>query len=357
MDRFEMTGGEEAEVLRLLANLVMEMKEKEVVEGVMKVWKQEEEVGTAWEELLSAGAEQLKEQKEDMVVSEPMKLLEQLANLAAPSILSRHLVPLARDERVGVADRLALVQLLKHLDVQEDEGESVLDSSNLANLYQTQHAIQQILPSFSVTEVDLISTQSKQNLLEKLVATCEGLSEIQQVAEVAKDWELESWLFTVARRLLQLDHGSQAVVELLVSEDLAKTRLNEGEAEKLLEMGEAESLASAMLILSLGVESSYPKALQVKYESIPHPSVIISNYVQVIQEEETCSYTLALLIVQRKLVASLALAPVLPALVNACLEAEEGQQLLEKAVTQLRQAGHHPVAASIQVSKDWVVLE
>jgi len=336
MDRFEMTGGEEAEVLRLLANLVMEMKEKEVVEGVMKVWKQEEEVKTAWEELLSAGAEQLKEQKEDMVVSEPMKLLEQLANLAAPSILSRHLVPLARDERVGVADRLALVQLLKHLDVQEDEGESVLDSSNLANLYQTQHAIQQILPSFSVTEVDLISTQSKQNLLEKLVAACEGLSEIQQVAEVAKDWELESWLFTVARRLLQLDHGSQAVVELLVSEDLAKTRLNEGEAEKLLELGEADGLASAMLILSLGVESSYPRALQV------------------IQEEATCSYTLALLIVQRKLVASLALAPVLPALVNACLEAEEGQQLLEKAVTQLREAGHHPVAASIQMQVEGV---
>ena len=71
-----------------------------------------------------------------------------------------------------------------------------------------------------------------------------------------------------------------------------------------------------------------------------------------IQEEETCSYTLALLIVQRKLVAALALAPVLPALVKACLEAEEGQQLLENVVTQLREAGHHPVAASIQVSKD-----
>ena len=37
MDRFEMTGGERADVMRLLASLVMEEKETLVVEGVMKV--------------------------------------------------------------------------------------------------------------------------------------------------------------------------------------------------------------------------------------------------------------------------------------------------------------------------------
>ena len=47
--------------------------------------------------------------------------------------------------------------------------------------------------------------------------------------------------------------------------------------------------------------------------------------------------------------AELALAPVLPALVNACQEAEDGQQLLEKVIEQLREAEYHPVAASIQV--------
>ena len=54
--------------------------------------------------------------------------------------------------------------------------------------------------------------------------------------------------------------------------------------------------------------------------------------------------------------AALALAPVLPALVNACLEAEDGQQLLEKVVEQLREAGHHPVAATVQVGKEFVAL-
>ena len=278
MDRFEMTGGEEADVMRLLASLVMEEKEKAVVEGVMKVWKQEEDVEAVWDELVIAGAEQLKEQKGNIIVLKPMKFFERLVSLASPLVLSRHLVPLARDERVCVADRLALVQLLKHLDVQEDEGESVLDSSNLVNLYQTQHAIQQILPGSSVTADDLLSAQSKLNLLERLLTACDRVSDVQQLSEVSKDWEVDSWLFTVARRLLQLDPGTQAVVELLVNGDLANTGLSEGEAEKLLEFGEADGLACAMLILGLGVKSSYPKALQVHTTRINIGSVYKSNF-------------------------------------------------------------------------------
>ena len=54
---------------------------------------------------------------------------------------------------------------------------------------------------------------------------------------------------------------------------------------------------------------------------------------------------------QRKLVADLALAPLLTPLVNACLGAEDGEQLLKKVVEQLREAGHHPVAAGIQVGR------
>ena len=54
--------------------------------------------------------------------------------------------------------------------------------------------------------------------------------------------------------------------------------------------------------------------------------------------------------------ADLALTLVLPALVDACLEAEDGQQLLEQVVEQLREAGHHPLAASVQVGEVFVVL-
>ena len=76
-----------------------------------------------------------------------------------------------------------------------------------------------------------------------------------------------------------------------------------------------------------------------------------------LQEEESCSYTLALLIVKRKLVAALAMRPILSALVNVCLEEEGGQQLLENVVGQLREAGQHPLAASIQVGNYIVVPE
>ena len=76
-----------------------------------------------------------------------------------------------------------------------------------------------------------------------------------------------------------------------------------------------------------------------------------------LQEEESCSYTLALLIVNRKLVAALAMRPILSALVNVCLEEEGGQQLLENVVGQLREAGQHPLAASIQVGNYIVVPE
>ena len=58
------------------------------------------------------------------------------------------------------------------------------------------------------------------------------------------------------------------MVELLVSDDLAI--MNEVEAEKLLKFGNSDGLDCAMLILGLGVESSYPKALQVQSKSISH---------------------------------------------------------------------------------------
>ena len=99
MDRFELTAGEEIEVVRLLASLIMEGMDKEVVEAVMKVWKQEEVVEDVWEELLIAAAEQLRGQRE-IIVSEPMGLLERLAILAPPLIFSRHLpqhINLAKD--------------------------------------------------------------------------------------------------------------------------------------------------------------------------------------------------------------------------------------------------------------------
>merc|ERR1712029_275631 len=107
-------------------------------------------------------------------------------------------------------------------------------------------------------ESDLVSTESKGVLLSRLLAECTGEAEVVQAAEVAKNWELDSWLFLVAQRLLQIDPRSEAVIELLIRQNALK----EEEAEQLLKLGETNGLAGALLTLGLAVESNYPAALQ-----------------------------------------------------------------------------------------------
>ena len=52
---------------------------------------------------------------------------------------------------------------------------------------------------------------------------------------------------------------------------------------------------------------------------------------------------------RRKLIADLATAPILSSVVDVLQEEEEGDDLLLQVVHQLREAGHHPVAAGIKV--------
>ena len=73
-----------------------------------------------------------------------------------------------------------------------------------------------------------------------------------------------------------------------------------------------------------------------------------------LQETESCSFNLALLLVRRKLIADLATAPILPSLVDVLQEEEEGEDLLLQVVHQLREAGHHPVAAGIKVGESFL---
>ena len=68
-----------------------------------------------------------------------------------------------------------------------------------------------------------------------------------------------------------------------------------------------------------------------------------------LKETESCSFNLALLLVRRKLIADLATAPILSSVVDVLQEEEEGEDLLLQVVHQLREAGHHPVAAGIKV--------
>ena len=72
-----------------------------------------------------------------------------------------------------------------------------------------------------------------------------------------------------------------------------------------------------------------------------------------LKETESCSFNLALLLVRRKLIADLATAPILSSIVDVLQEEEEGDDLLLQVVHQLREAGHHPVAAGIKVGESF----
>jgi len=340
VEEFEMTGGEVIKILQLLASLIVEGREVGVVMGIMQLWKQQkDEVCEAGLELLTATAAQLTDKDTVSITSSPILLLETLASqypLPGPEV-SDTLSTLCTDEKVSVSDRLALVRILKGLEVTATSSNE-LDSSFLADLYQTQHDIQNILPTFTVVNGDLEGTQSRLDLFHRLVTACSCAQEVTKVYSLVKEWEvLETGelLSSVACRLLDLDTEGEQVLELLSG---AEEELSKSEAARVLEHYEGfhkpKELLVVQLVLVLGVEERYPEVTQV------------------LADQESCSATLASLIVRRGLVPHLVTCTIYPSLVAACLEV--GGELVDSVVTQLRAAGQGPLAASIQMQSEGV---
>merc|ERR1712226_593799 len=158
------------------------------------------------------------------------------------------------------------------------------------------------------------------------------------IYSLVKDWdvvETGELLCSVACRLLDLDREGEQVLELLsgVEEDLS-----ESEAARVLEhsqgLGTTRELLVMQLVLLLGVEERYQEVSQV------------------LAKEKNCSAMMAWLVVRRGLVPLLVTSPIYPALVAVCLEAG-GEQVMS-IVRQLREAGHRPLAASIQMQSEGV---
>ena len=156
MDSFEMTGGEEVEVLGLVASLLLEAGEVEAVRGVLQVWWQQEDVGEAGLEVLAALTAQLTGQG-PAITPQPMEALAALlkqVSLPVPGV-RRLLAPAATQDSLPVTHRLAIVRILKELEPGEDEEPGELDSSLLAELYQTLADIQEVLPQASLAREEL----------------------------------------------------------------------------------------------------------------------------------------------------------------------------------------------------------
>ena len=197
------------------------------------------------------------------MVAEPLALLERLAPSLPAPLLSRLLAPLVTEEQVTIKDRLAIVHILKQLG----EGEEVVaDTVDLAELYQTQHELQQVLPGLEVAREDLESTDSRRRLLTRLLAACSSAEEVAKVAQLSGGWGVEGRVYQLASRLLKIE--PEEVVGLLEGEE----DLSEEEAARLVEEGEVvmDTMVGAHIVLKLGVEERFSQAIQVGHIAISH---------------------------------------------------------------------------------------
>jgi len=339
-DKFEMTGGDKIEIMKLIANLVLEKMNTTVVHSLIQVWKQDLESCTSGLlEILQTAIDQVLEVGQD-ISTEPFKLIESLIrfhNLPAKN-LSDLVSPLCTNEAIPVHHRLSLIKLVKELKVEVGTSDD-LDSSILAALYETQHNIQQILPEFSVDKSDLDDNGAKWKLFDKVVATCTTNDQLLEVYNLIHTWEgfeeefassvEKNCILTIAYKMLTIGQEGKDLIKLTtnVNKDVLPERASSKLISHCEELG--QSLLMIKLVLQLQIEKKYEEALEVLFEN---PS---------------CDLECLELLVSRKLVSRLVGTPLYHQLVHMAVE--EMDPVGNQVVEQLVQGGHKPQAMSLKM--------
>ena len=332
VDMFELTGGEEEEVARLVCGLVFEGR-METAQGVMRLWKQRMDVEVAGLDLVEAVVKQLSGDGGE-VTKEPLAVLELLASqydLPVAKVVEL-VTPLCTDDQLAVQDKLLLIKLVRGLQETPDPG---LDSSALTELYQAQAEVEEVLPGFVLVSGDLEGGQARGGLFARLLEACTTAGEVASIEELARQWQVEGRVAKAAVRMLLLEEEGSNALKLLEGEE----ELEQEEVEELLAGCREEGEVWVKLVLQLGVETRY------------------GHVVEVLSRTSSCSPGLATLLVQRCLAPRLVLSPIQPALCTAVLE--QGQDTVKVMVGQLREAGYGPLAASLQVQDSvgsWLLM-
>jgi len=344
-DDFEMTGGDEMEIMKLVGNLVLENKNIKVINSLIQVWKQDLESCTSGMlEILQAAIDQILEVGQD-ISEEPFKLIENLVRYHdLPSKnLSELLSPLCINEGIAVHHRLDLIKLVKELKV-EVGAESDLDSSILAALYETQHDIQKILPEFSVDKSNLEDNDTKWELFDKVVASCTTTAQLMEVYQLVQKWEgfeeetvdviEKNCVLLIAYKMLTIDQEGKDVMKLTAKMDSGM--LPEESSKNLISRCEelGQTLLMLKLVLQLKMENKYEEVLE----------ILIDN--------PSCDHECLELLVSRGLVSKLVSTPLYHQLVNMVVEKEES--VGKHVVEQLVQGGHKPQAMSLKMVLDGV---
>jgi len=340
-DKFEMTGGDEIEIVKVIADLVLKDIQKSVITSVIQVWKQNiDQVEPGLMEVLTAVVKQV--EGGDIVTEQPYLLISRITSMFSlpGEALSLLLGPLTIMESVPVAHRLALVNMMKELGSTSDSPEAEMDNNRLAELYHIQHEVQKILLKTNVEQSDLKNLETKHNLFCRLLAESTTADQAIKVYSMVSEWEglednninnvSDNCLLRVALRLLELDPTGNTLLDLL--EGVTESQIPSEVAECLMEQVDKERSDKQLgmkIVLKLGMENRYEDVLQA------------------LETQTTCDLTLASLLVEQSLACRLVTSPLYPALFRL-VTLHEGD-LLDKLSHQLREAGYGPQASSLQM--------
>jgi len=344
-DEFEMTGGDEIEIMKLIAGLILQNNNINVIKSLVQVWKQEIESCIAGLlEILQAVIDQILEVGQD-ISKEPFKLLENLFryyDLPAKD-LSELISPLCTNEAVPVHHRLTLIKLVKELNV-EVGSESDLDSSVLAALYETQHDIQTILPGISVEKSDLENNNSRWQLYERIVSSCNTTKQLLDFYLLVQKWEGfeeealdnvdKNCILVIVYRMFKLDKEGKDLIKLLANVDDVKIPSN---ISQLL-ISHCEEVGPTMLVVKVVLQLR----LEEKYEEV----------LEILFDQTSCDHECLGLLVSRGLVSRLVTTPLYHQLVQMVVEEEESVNM--QVVEQLTKGGHKPQAMSLQMMLEGV---
>ena len=287
VDEFERTAGDEAEIMKLLCDYVVNGVNTELVSNLIRIWKQNgEDISDGYSELVTAGYMQLLTAVIEQVTaggaavtSQPFTFLERACScqLVAGPRLSSLLTPLCTDETVAVTQRLAIVRSLKTLNLElEADGEEDLDSSMLASLFEIQQEVVKILPEFPVDKADVENNETKWKLFEKMVATCSEPMQLVSIHQLIQNWESfetefaedqnRNCLLKLSRRLIDIDPGGNDLLNLFKKVETRLDQVFPADIGKVL-VQFCETLNNktiyVKLVLQLRYEDKYQAALEV----------------------------------------------------------------------------------------------
>jgi len=345
-DKFELTGGEDAKIYKLITDMVVEGEDKMVIKNIIRIWKQDsddqsETTSSVMLEIIQMLADQMQDPSKPQVVVNPHRCIELLAeNWTLPiDEVSKLVSPLCTSEKVAIPQRLSFVRLLKNIVADPGEG------GMLAELYETQHALENFLPNQEVLQSDLASQESRYALFERILSKCGESKQLAELGWLTTKWpkfgenvvnscEKNCW----SRLLLKLigEHPSDCskfVIEILTK--IGTEEFPENVAKEFLD-----------------------KCLDVNRTLFIHCSLSLENpkfhetVLEYVLEETNVSDEVAALLLQRGLGPRLMSTPLYPRLVT--LSRDTDNEALARLAEEMREAGQTPQAESLQMIVDSV---